>query len=68
VRCRDGSGGEDLLDHLDVQFLAIAPAGAVERRSDESLALRWWEWDALPDDADASVRALVGAARARLDG
>jgi 8-oxo-dGTP pyrophosphatase MutT (NUDIX family) len=66
VRCRDGLGGEDLLDHLDVQFLVIAPPGGVEQRSSESLDLRWWPWSALPDDTDASVRLLVGAARMRL--
>ena len=48
VRCRDGLGGEDLLDHLDVQFLVIAPPGGVEQRSSESLDLRWWPWSALP--------------------
>lgn len=67
VRCRDGRGGEDLLDHLDVQFLALAPPGGVEQRSSESLDLRWWSWTALPEDTDASVRALVQAARTRLD-
>lgn len=68
VRCRDGAGGEDLLDHLDVQFLAHAPDGAKAQRSQESLDLRWWPWAALPDDTDTSVRALVLAARTRLDG
>ena len=67
VRCRDGQGGESLLDHLDVQFLALAPPGGVEQRSSESLDLRWWPWSALPEDTDASVRALVGGARARLN-
>ena len=67
VRCRDGRGGENLLDHLDVQFLALAPPGGVEQRSSESLDLRWWPWAALPQDTDASVRALVQEARVRLD-
>jgi len=66
VRCRDGRGGEDFLDHLDVQFLVLAPPCGVERRSSESLDLRWWPWSALPDDTDDSVRRLVAAARARL--
>lgn len=66
VTCRNPVGGQDTLHHLDVQFLAVAPAGARERRSDESLDLRWWPWDALPSDTDASVRALVAAARDRL--
>lgn len=67
VRCRDGSGGESHLDHLDVQFLVIAAPGSVERRSSESLDLRWWPWSALPDDTDASVRNLVEAARRRIE-
>lgn len=67
VRCRDGRGGEDLLDHLDVQFLVLAPPGGVEQRSSESLDLRWWPWAALPDGIDDSVARLVEAARTRLD-
>lgn len=66
VRCRDGRGGEDLLDHLDVQFLVLTPPGSVEQRSSESLDLRWWPWSALPDGTDDSVRALVQEARGRL--
>lgn len=66
VRCRDGRGGEDLLDHLDVQFLVLTPPGSVEQRSSESLDLRWWPWSALPDGTDGSVRALVQEARSRL--
>ena len=66
VRCRDGRGGEDLLDHLDVQFLARAPAGGRERPSSESLDLRWWPWAALPERTDDSVRALVSSALERL--
>jgi len=66
VRCRDGHGGETTLDHLDVQFLVIAAPGSIERRSSESIDLRWWPWSALPEDTDASVRDLVEAARRRL--
>lgn len=66
VRCRDGRGGEDMLHHLDVQFLALAPEGSIARISSESIDLRWWSWDALPSDTDDSVRALVAAARHRL--
>ena len=68
VRCRDGRGGESLLDHLDIQFLALAPTGATQQRSAESLDLRWWPWAALPGDTDDSVRALVEAARERIGG
>lgn len=66
VRCRDGTGGHDMVDHLDVQYLAIAPLDTRERISDESWDLQWWSWDALPDGTDDSVRALVREARVRL--
>jgi 8-oxo-dGTP pyrophosphatase MutT (NUDIX family) len=66
VRCRDGHGGEDLLDHLDVQFLVSAQPGARARRSSESLDLRWWPYEDLPAVTDGSVRALVQEARVRL--
>ena len=36
--------------HLDVRYVARAPEGAVEVRSDESIALRWWPLDELPDE------------------
>jgi 8-oxo-dGTP pyrophosphatase MutT (NUDIX family) len=51
--------------HLDVQFLVRAPAGAEPVISAESDDLRWWPLGCLPTD-DASVAALVAAARARL--
>lgn len=65
VRCRSDAGDRTELDHLDVQFLAVAPPDAVARRSAESDDLRWWAWDALPADTDDSVRALVAQARIR---
>jgi ADP-ribose pyrophosphatase YjhB (NUDIX family) len=52
--------------HLDVQYAALAPAGAVEAISDESLDLRWFAYDEVADVADESVVRLVAAARARL--
>jgi 8-oxo-dGTP pyrophosphatase MutT (NUDIX family) len=45
--------------HLDVQFVAVAPPDARERRSAESLDLDWFAVDALPADTDDQVRALV---------
>ncbi|AQA01458.1 NUDIX hydrolase [Mycobacterium sp. MS1601] len=51
--------------HLDLQFVATAPPGAEITISDESLDLRWWPVDTLPQDTDHSVRALVAAARAQ---
>ena len=62
VMCRS-----QLLHHLDVQYLVIAPAGAPPRRSAESLDLAWWPWEALPEPTDDSVRLLVAAARARVE-
>jgi 8-oxo-dGTP pyrophosphatase MutT (NUDIX family) len=35
--------------HLDVQYAVRAPAGAQPARSDESLDLRWWPVDDLPN-------------------
>jgi 8-oxo-dGTP pyrophosphatase MutT (NUDIX family) len=66
VTCRDGEGGSITLAHLDIQFVALAAAGSTARRSDESLDLRWWPWDALPEQSDNSVRSLVEGARRRL--
>ncbi|MGV0715345.1 NUDIX hydrolase [Mycolicibacterium sp. XJ662] len=49
--------------HLDMQFIVHAPAGAEIACSDESLDLRWWPLDALPDDCDFGLRQLVISAR-----
>ncbi len=51
--------------HLDLQFIATAPEQAEAVISDESLDLRWWPIDALPDGADAGLIALVEAAKDR---
>jgi 8-oxo-dGTP pyrophosphatase MutT (NUDIX family) len=48
--------------HLDLQFVAFAPAEAAIAISDESLDLRWWPVDALPPGIDHSVKALVDSA------
>ncbi|MFC1417367.1 NUDIX hydrolase [Streptacidiphilus cavernicola] len=61
VRCAGRDQPENT--HLDVQYLALAPADAVERISEESLDLRWFGYDALPTPTDASVRTLVARAR-----
>lgn len=52
--------------HLDVQYAALAPAGAVAEISDESLDLRWFAYDEVPGVADASVARLVERTRALL--
>ncbi|HEY0890225.1 MAG TPA: NUDIX domain-containing protein [Nocardioides sp.] len=61
-------GGVDdglLVHHLDVRFLAVAPPAAVHLVSEESLDVRWWPADALPDP-DADLLELVALARERL--
>lgn len=52
--------------HLDLQFIARAPAGAQPAISSESLDLRWWPLDDLPGDPDPGLAGLVAAARYRL--
>jgi 8-oxo-dGTP pyrophosphatase MutT (NUDIX family) len=51
--------------HLDMQFVARAPADAQITVSNESLDLRWWELDSLPPDADHGLSQLVSYARRR---
>lgn len=45
--------------HLDLQFVARAPAGAQITLSDESDDLRWWPADALPPVSDHALAYLV---------
>ncbi|WP_330337907.1 NUDIX hydrolase [Streptomyces sp. NBC_00557] len=52
--------------HFDVQYAAVAPPGAVQAISDESLDLRWFAYAEVPGVADESVVRLLEAARARL--
>ncbi|WP_329455758.1 NUDIX hydrolase [Streptomyces sp. NBC_01497] len=52
--------------HFDVQYAALAPAGARETISDESLDLRWFGYDEVADVADGSVLRLLAATRSRL--
>ncbi len=54
--------------HLDLQFIAPAPAGAEIAISDESLDLKWWPIDDLPDGVDAGLMRLIDAARRRWSG
>jgi 8-oxo-dGTP pyrophosphatase MutT (NUDIX family) len=58
-----GSSGE--VHHLDVRFVAVAPARAAPGVSDESLDVRWWQLDALPD-LEPEMHALIALARERL--
>jgi 8-oxo-dGTP pyrophosphatase MutT (NUDIX family) len=48
--------------HLDLQFVAHAPAGAQIAVSDESVDLRWWPANALPSGTDHALAYLVARA------
>lgn len=48
--------------HLDLQFVAHAPAGARIAISEESADLQWWPADALPPGADDALAYLVSRA------
>ncbi|GAA2256667.1 NUDIX hydrolase [Kitasatospora cystarginea] len=61
VRCTGKDQPENT--HLDVQYVALAPAGAQALISEESLDLRWFDYDRLPELTDVSVRELVALAR-----
>jgi 8-oxo-dGTP pyrophosphatase MutT (NUDIX family) len=52
--------------HFDVQYAALAPSGAVEAISEESLDVRWFAYGEVADVADESVVRLLEATRARL--
>ncbi|MBT2468815.1 NUDIX hydrolase [Streptomyces sp. ISL-66] len=51
--------------HLDVQYAALAPTGAVEAISEESLDLRWFPYGEVAAVADTSVVRLMEASLAR---
>ncbi|MFI1969286.1 NUDIX hydrolase [Streptomyces cinnamoneus] len=53
--------------HLDVQYAALVPAGAVEAISDESLELRWFAYDEVASVADESVVELLRRTLERLE-
>ncbi|MCL3996354.1 NUDIX hydrolase [Streptomyces lavenduligriseus] len=52
--------------HFDVQYAVLAPPGAVQEISEESLDLRWFGYDEVAGVADESVVRLLEATRARL--
>jgi 8-oxo-dGTP pyrophosphatase MutT (NUDIX family) len=52
-------GEPGLVHHLDVRFVAVAPDGAVPAVSEESIDVRWWPVDALPEpDSGLVARSL----------
>ncbi len=57
-------GPDGDVHHLDVRFVAVAPDGADHTVSDESIDVRWWPVDALPDPEPDLVE-LVALARSR---
>ena len=58
-------GPDGDVHHLDVRFLAVASTETAVAVSEESLEVRWWPADALPDP-EADLVELVALARARL--
>ncbi|MDQ3615304.1 MAG: NUDIX domain-containing protein [Actinomycetota bacterium] len=58
-------GTSGTVRHLDVRFLALAPASATHRTSAESLDVAWWPIDALPT-TESNLLELVERARVRL--
>lgn len=50
-------------EHLDVRYAAVAGPRAEPRVSAESLAVRWWPVESLPDDTRAELAPLVSLAR-----
>jgi coenzyme F420-0:L-glutamate ligase len=54
--------------HFEVAFCALAPDGAEPTARDDGIPLRWFSWDALPDDVAPDVPRLIDIARTRLSG
>lgn len=50
--------------HLDVRYGAVAPSDARHAASEESLDVRWWPVDGLPELED-EMHTLIGRARER---
>jgi 8-oxo-dGTP pyrophosphatase MutT (NUDIX family) len=58
-------GSSERVQHLDVRFLALAPADAEPVVSEESLDVRWWPVDELPtDDEDMLTMTRLALQRA----
>ncbi|HEX7224861.1 MAG TPA: NUDIX domain-containing protein [Candidatus Limnocylindria bacterium] len=59
--CRPGVVEE----HFDVRYAVVAPAAAEPIVSGESLDVRWFDRDALPDGIEPTILAMIGAADRR---
>ncbi len=55
-------------EHLDVRYLVLAAGDAVPSVSSESDDVRWFSWDALPDDLEPTILEMLAAGRERLGG
>lgn len=53
-------------EHLDLRFMAVADDDAAHEVSEESLDVRWWPTDALPEPTRRELEPLVAAARSAL--
>lgn len=58
-------GHDGDVHHLDVRYVAVAAAGSRPAVSEESLDVRWWPVDALPDP-ESDLVELVALALARV--
>lgn len=54
-------------EHLDVRYVAVAPAGASGLVSEESLDVRWWPINALPSGTRDELTPLVSRALQALE-
>ncbi|GAA2744597.1 NUDIX hydrolase [Terrabacter aerolatus] len=50
-------------EHLDIRFAAVAPPASSAAVSAESIDVRWWSVDALPEGSREDLLPLVTAAR-----
>ena len=53
-------------EHLDLRFLAVADDEAAHLVGEESLDVRWWPTDVLPEETRHELEPLVAAARSVL--
>lgn len=58
-------GDAGAVEHYDVRYTAQVPRSTGTAVSQESLDVRWWPVDGLPDDVEPEMRALVRATISR---